>query len=113
MISFRLKHPPLRRTNRKLLSQADRRTRAIQLIVRAIAIRRIAGLLTSAKPSGLGFFSGKDQRLEFSSFVLAIAEWLLLAQAAGAIGILLAGNQLNVLRGGRGNFGQVHNEPFG
>lgn len=77
--------------------------------MRAVAIRRIAGLLASAKPSGLGLFRGENQRLEFGTFVLAIAKWLLLAQAAGAVGVLLTGDQLDILGGGSGNFGKVHN----
>jgi hypothetical protein len=77
--------------------------------VRAIAIWRIAGLLASAKPSGLGLVSGENQRLEFSPFVFAIAEGLLLAQAAGAVRVFLTGNQLDVLGCGRSNFGKVHN----
>ena len=56
-----------------------------------------------------GIVSGENQRLEFSPFVFAVAEGLLLAQAAGAVCVFLTGNQLDVLGCGRSNFGKIHN----
>ena len=74
----------------------------------AIAIGSVAGLLAAAEPSGLGLFGGEDERFELSAFVLAVAKWLLLGQAASAVGILFTGVQGNLLRGVGSNFGQAH-----
>jgi len=100
------------RHSQLLFGETDGSGRAIKFVVGAVAVRRIAGLLATTKPGGLGLFSGKNHWLELGSLVLAVAEGLLFAQTTGAVGVLFAGDQLDFLWRIRGDFGKVHNKPF-
>lgn len=52
--------------------------------VRAVAARGVARPLAAAKGNGLACLAIYDHGAEFASLMGAVAEWLLLAQAASA-----------------------------
>ena len=67
--------------------------------MRAVAVRRIAGILAAAKQRKLGPLRGEHQRLDPGSGMRAVAERLLLAPPAAAPGIAFAGLELDLIGG--------------
>src|SRR5215510_9864905 len=65
--------------------------------VRAVAERRIAGILAAAKQCRFSALCREHHGLDAGARVRAVAEWLLLAPAAPAPRIALAGLELDLI----------------
>ena len=76
--------------------------------MRAIAFGRVTGTFALAIMSRFRDFGFKDHRCELSSFVLAVAKWLVFRQATSAVGVFFSSFDFDLFGKTCSDFWLVH-----